>query len=49
MVEIQHIQRSKPRKSAWSTVETPKRAGPSFDLAVTAVTIESTGVTPPDI
>ena len=29
------------RKSVWSTVETPKGAGPSFDLAVTAMIIES--------
>ena len=28
-------------------VKMPKRAGQSFDLAVTAVTIESMGVTPP--
>jgi len=26
-------------KPAWSTVKTPKRAGQSFDLVVTAVTI----------
>ena len=31
------------RKSEWSTVKTPKRTGQSFDLAVTAVTIEVYG------
>ena len=44
-VEIQPSQWLKPRKSAWSTVKTPKRVGQNFDLAVTAVTIESMGVT----
>ena len=39
----------KARKSVWSMVKTPKGAGQSFDLAVTAVTIESMGVTPPPV
>jgi len=45
--EIKRSQRSKLRKSAWSMVKMPKRAGQNFDLVVVAVTIESIGVTPP--
>ena len=44
--EIQRSQRSMPWKLMWSMVKTPKRVGQSFDLAITAVTIEYMGVTP---